>query len=119
MKHIIRKNSEKKIKSNLTREEERGKEKATKDKERVFLPADKGKVMVAMDKYIAKGGENSYEHKMQKVLEDMKAKPAIRANKDWDLTEKVSREGREIIKEMVDKGELTKKKAESNRLRCT
>ena len=37
----------------------------------------------------------------------MKAKPSIRANKDWDLTEKISREGREIIKKMVDDGEIT------------
>ena len=35
--------------------------------------------MVAMDKTEAKGGENSYEHKMKKVLEDMRAKPSIRA----------------------------------------
>ena len=65
------------------------------------------KVMVAMDKSIEKGGENSYEYKMQKVLSDMKAKPSIRANKDWDLTEKVSREGRAIIKEMVEKEEIS------------
>ena len=37
----------------------------------------------------------------------MKAKPSIRANKDWDLTEKISREGREIVKEMVKNGEIT------------
>ena len=79
------------------------------DTERVYLPADKGKVMVVMDKTIEKGGENSYEHKMKKVLEDMRAKPSIRANKDWDLTEKISREGREILKEMVEAEEITKK----------
>ena len=44
---------------------------------------------------------------MKKVLADMKAKPSIRANKDWDLTEKVSKEGREIIKQMVENGEIT------------
>ena len=55
-----------------------------KDEERVFIPADKGKVMVAMDKTIEKGGENCYEFKMKKVLEDMKAKPSIRAGKDLD-----------------------------------
>ena len=38
------------------------------DTERVYLPADKGKVMVVMDKTIEKGGENSYEDKMNKVL---------------------------------------------------
>ena len=63
--------------------------------------------MVAMDKIMEKGGENSYEFKMKKVLDDMKAKPSIRANKDWDLTEKVAREGKAIIKEMVDKEEIT------------
>ena len=47
---------------------------------------------------------------MRKVLADMKAKPSRRANKDWDLTEKISREGRDIVQEMIDKGELTKEK---------
>ena len=73
----------------------------------MFIPADKGKVMVAMDKRMEKGGENSYEYKMKTVLEDMKAKPSIRANKDWDLTEKISKEGREIVNEMVMNGEIT------------
>jgi len=95
------------MRSNLTREEEQGRKKAYKDKERVFIPADKGKVMVAMDKTIEKGGENSYEFKMKKVLEDMKAKLSIRAGKDWDLTEKVSREGRAIVKEMIKKEEIS------------
>ena len=63
--------------------------------------------MVAMDKTYEVGGENSYEHKMKKVLDDMKAKPVVRANEDWDVTEKVSREGRAIIQEMVDNGEIT------------
>ena len=111
MKHIIKKNKDKKMKSNLTKEEERGREKASKDKEKVFIPADKGKVMVAMDKTIAVGGESSYEYKMEKVMTDMKARPAIRADRDWDLTEKVSREGRAILKDIVDKGEITKEKA--------
>ena len=44
---------------------------------------------------------------MRKVLEDMKTKPSIRANKGWDLTEKVSRDGRAIIQEMIDNGEVT------------
>ena len=60
-----------------------------------------------MDKTIEKGGTQSYEFKMKKVLEDMKAKPSIRAGKDWDLTEKISREGKEIIKQMVEEGEIT------------
>ena len=45
--------------------------------------------MVAIDKTIEKGGENSYEFKMEKVLKDIKAKPSIRAGNDWELTEKV------------------------------
>ena len=39
---------------------------------------------------------------MKKVLDDMKARPSIRANEDWDLTEKISREGREIVKTKSD-----------------
>ena len=109
VKKLLRKAKRKKLKSNLTKQEENGRRKAFADKERVYIPADKGKVMVAMDKTIEKGGENSYEHKMKKVLEDMRAKPSIRANKDWDLTEKISREGREIVKEMVEAEEITKK----------
>ena len=45
---------------------------------------------------------------MKKVLTDLKAKPSIRANNDWDLTEKVSREGRETIQEMADNEEISK-----------
>ena len=107
VKKVLRKQREKKIKSNLTQQEARGRRKAYKCEDKVFLPADKGKVMVAMDRTIEKGGEESYEHKMKKVLDDMKAKPSIRANKDWDLTDKVSREGQEIIKEIVKRGEIT------------
>ena len=107
VKKVLRKQREKKIKSNLTHQEASGKKKAYESEDKVFLPADKGKVMVAMDKTIEKGGEESYEFKMKKVLDDMKAKPSIRANKDWDLTEKVSREGQEIIKDIVKRGEIT------------
>ena len=59
-----------------------------------------------------RSGEASYEHKMKKVMDDMKAKPSIRANKDWDLTNKVSAEGQEIIKEIVKKGEITQNSAQ-------
>ena len=68
-----------------------------------------GKVMVAMDKTEEMGGEASYEFKMRKVLEDMKAEASIRANEDWDLTEKISRQGREIIQEMVNNEEISEK----------
>ena len=79
VKQLVKRKYKKKMRSNLTREENQGRMKANKDKERVFCSADKGKVMVAMDKTIKKGGENSYEFKMKKVLDDMKAKPSIRA----------------------------------------
>ena len=107
VKKLLTKSKRKKIKSNLTEQEIIGKKKAYKEKDLIYVPADKGKVMVAMDRTMEKGGENSYEYKMKKVLEDMKAKPSIRANKDWDLTEKVAREGRAIIQEMVNGGEIT------------
>ena len=66
---LIAKNT--KIKSNITRQEQIGRRKMYADTECVYLPADKGKVMVAMDK---RGHENSYESKMEKVLLDLKAK---------------------------------------------
>ena len=43
-------------------------------------------------------------------MDDLKATPATRANADWDVTEKVSREGRTIIQEIVNKGEITEQK---------
>ena len=55
MKKVLRKQREKKIRSNLTQQEARGKKKAYKNEDHVFLPTDKGKVMVAMDKTIEKG----------------------------------------------------------------
>ena len=50
VKHLLRKQRKKKIKSNLTQQESIGRKKAYQDKERVYIPADKGKVMVAMEK---------------------------------------------------------------------
>ena len=104
----------KKITPNLTKQERIGRKKIHCDKKHVYLPADKGKVMVAMDKTEEDGGENSYEHKMKKVLSDLKAKPSTRRKEgrmeDWDVTEKVSREGRAIIQDMVKKGEITEQK---------
>ena len=49
------------MRSNLTREEQRGRKKTYADKDRVYIFADKGKVMVALNKTIEKGGENSFE----------------------------------------------------------
>ena len=110
VKKLLLKAKDKKIKPNLTDQERKGRKKAHDDEKRVYLPADKGKVMVAMDKYIGEGGEQSYEFKMKKVLEDLKATPTVRANTDWDVTEKVSREGRAIIQEMVNNKEITEQK---------
>ena len=110
VKKLLLKAKDKKIKSNLTEQERKGRKKAHDDVNRVYLPADKGKVMVAMDKSSTTGGEESYEFKMKKVLEDLKATPATRANSDWDVTEKVSREGRAIIQEMVNNNEITEQK---------
>ena len=88
VKEILRKTKDKNYTTNLTKEEMRGKKKAMKDKEKVFLPADKGRIMVAMDRYESRGGEESYEYKMKQVLVDLKARPSIRAGEDWDLTDK-------------------------------
>ena len=110
VKQLLKRRMNRKIKPNLTQQEENGRKKAYRDKDRIYIQADKGKVMVAMDKSISIGRENSYEYKMQKVLQDMKARRSTRANKDWDLTEKISREGRSIVQEMIDKGEITKER---------
>ena len=96
-----------KVYSNLTREEQRGKKKIQQDKEKVFLPADKGRIMVTMDRYEAHNLEQSYETKMKEVLKDLKATPSIRGGKDWDLTKVVSRKGTEIIDKIVERGELS------------
>ena len=110
VKKLLMQAKDKKIPSNLTEKERNGRKKAYEDKNRVYLPADKGRVMVAMDKYEQTGGENSYEFKMRKVLEDLKATQATRANEDWDVTEKVSREGRTIVQEIVNRGEISEQK---------
>ena len=110
VKKMLSKARHQKIQSNLTEQERNGRKKAQADEDRVYLPADKGKVMVAMDRYEVKGGENSYEYKMKKVLNDMKATESTRANEDWDVTEKVSREGRAIIQEIVEREEITERK---------
>ena len=60
------KHTKKEYPSNLNKEEKRGKKKALEDKEHVYLPADKGRIMVAMDKYEEKGGIQSYEYKIKK-----------------------------------------------------
>ena len=44
---------------------------------------------------------------MKQVLVDLKAKPSIRANKDWDLAD-VCRDGVNIINSIVRKEEISK-----------
>ena len=48
---------------------------------------------------------------MKKVLTDLKAEKSTRAGKDWDLTEKVCRDVKSVIKSIMDRGELTEKDA--------
>jgi hypothetical protein len=91
----------------MTKEERIGKTKAMKDENKVYLPADKRRIMVAMDRWESQGGENSYEFKMKEVLVDLKAKPSIRAGKVWDLTGKVCRDGAKIIENIVQRNELS------------
>jgi hypothetical protein len=102
----------KKYKTNLTKEELNGKKKVLQDKRKIFLPADKGRIMVAIDRFESEGGEQSYEYKMKQVLVDLKAKPSIRAKKDWDLTDKVCREGTRVIERIVERGEISKNDVE-------
>ena len=89
MEELLRKTKNRNYTTNLTKEEMRGKKKAMKDKEKVFLPADKGRIMVAMDRYESIGGEESYEYKLKQVIVDLKARPSLRAGENWDLIEKV------------------------------
>ena len=93
----------------------RGKKKAMKDKEKVFLPAVKGRIIVAMDRYESTLGEESFEHKMKQVLVDLKARPSVRAREDWDLTDKVCRDGAKVIDRIVNRKELTED--QGNRLK--
>ena len=59
-----------------------GNKKAMMDENSVFLPADRGRIMVTMDKWESEGKEESYEYKMKKVLTDSKAKPFIKLGLD-------------------------------------
>ncbi|CAB3995642.1 uncharacterized protein LOC110052565 [Paramuricea clavata] len=91
----------------MTKKERTGKTKSMKDENKVYLPADKGRIMVAMDRWESQGGENLYEFKMKQVLVDLKVKPSIRAGKDWDLMGKVCRDGAKIIENIVQRNELS------------
>ncbi len=101
VKSILEKARCKRYQSNLTQEERKGKKKVLQDKNKVFMPADKGRIMVAMDRWEIDGGEESCEYKMKQVLVDLKAKPSVRAKKDWDLTDKVCRDGANVIDNIV------------------
>ena len=68
-----------------------------------------------MDRWEKDGGENSYEYRMKQVLIDLKAKPSIRARKDWDFTEKICRDGTTVIANIVNRNEITNE--EGNRLK--
>ena len=84
----LEKASDRQCETNLTKEELQGKKKVLQDKNKVFLLADKGCIMVAMDKYASEGGGED-ESK------------TVRANKDWDLTDKVCRDGVKIIDSII------------------
>ena len=86
--HILKRAANRQYKTNLTKEELQGKKKALQDKTKVFLPADKGHIMVAMDKYENEGGEQSYEHKMKQVLVDLKAKTINKSKQGLGLNGK-------------------------------
>ncbi|CAB4003048.1 Hypothetical predicted protein [Paramuricea clavata] len=60
--------------------------------------------MVAMNLFEYESGEQSYEFKTKQVLFDLKAKPSVRAKKDWDLTDKVCREGIRVIETIFERG---------------
>ena len=115
VKRILGKTKDRNYTTNLTKKEMRGKKKAMKDKEKVFLPAVKGRIIVAMDRYESTLGEESFEHKMKQVLVDLKARPSVRAREDWDLTDKVCRDGAKVIDRIVNRKELTED--QGNRLK--
>ena len=56
-------------------------------------------------------GETSYEKKLEKVLQDLKARQSTRNVEDWDVTEKICKQGRDIISKMVKNGEMTEQQA--------
>ena len=108
---LLIKGMKKPVRRNLSKDEWKGKVETEKDEKRVFLPADKGKGMVVMDKYEKDGGEESYETKMRKVLDEMKAKKLTRKQngivKPWDLTDLKERSAGGIIKKLVSNKEIS------------
>ena len=84
-----------------------GKKEGMDDHNTVYLPADRRRIIVAMDKWERHGGEQGYEFKMKQLLVDLKSKPSIILGKDWDLTEKVCRIGAKIIEGIIRKNEVS------------
>ena len=81
----------------------------------MFLPVDKGQIMVAMDRYESTEGEEGYEYKMKKALVELKARPSMRAGHDRDLTDKVCRDGLKLIDRIISGHESTED--QGNRLK--
>ena len=107
MRLILEKARSRRYQTNLTKDEKNGNKKAMMDKNRVFLPADKERIIVAMDKWECEENEERYEYKIKKVLADLKAKPSVTGGINWDLTKKVCREASKIIQNIVRRNELT------------
>jgi hypothetical protein len=112
VQEAIKKQKNKPLESNLTRTEVRGKKKVEQDKERVYVQADKGHVMVVMWKTEEKGGENSYDAKINKLLDDQGAVRSTRAGVDYDPTRNLEDKAERIIRGIVARGEMTKDEAD-------
>ena len=51
---------------------------------------------------------------MKQVLVDLNARPSVRVGEDWDLTDKVCRDGAKVIDRTVNRNEMTEE--QGNRL---
>lgn len=60
-----------------------------------------------MERWENEGGMEGYEFRIKKVLVDVKARPCIRGERDWDLTEKVCRGGSKITDSIVKTDEIS------------
>ena len=109
---VINKEKNRKMTPNLTNSEIRGMKKVEKDKDRVYIQADKGHVMVAMWKLEEKG-ENSYNSKVKKLLEDQNAVLLMRGGRFYDPTKNLEDKANRIIQGIVRRGEMEKDEAES------
>ena len=50
---------------------------------------------------------------MKQVLVDLEARPLVRAGEDWDLTDKVCRDGVKVIDRIINRKELTEDQGNS------